>query len=224
MKFKILSLLCMFIIMFSASCSDDSKQPDNSFKDIDGNKYTSVKIGAQTWMVENLKTTKYRNGDPIPNVTDQTDWADLTTGGYCIIENNYPNSSSYNRLYNWYAVADSRNIAPEGWHVPTDAEWTTLTDFLGGENSAGGKLKEMGTVHWCDPNTGAMNSNGFTALPGGTRTDLFFLAVCQWGTWWTATEKESTTAYNRIMFNNDAGINRVDNSRNFGMSVRCIKD
>jgi uncharacterized protein (TIGR02145 family) len=139
----------------------------NTVTDIDGNIYHTVTIGTQVWMVENLKTTKYRNGDPIPNVTGNA-WAALTTGAYCWYNNDAATyKATYGALYNWYAVADSRNIAPTGWHVPTDAEWTTLTTFLGGESVAGGKLKETGTNHWTSPNTGATNETGFTALPGG---------------------------------------------------------
>ena len=136
--------------------------------DIDGNVYNTVTIGTQVWMVENLKTTKYRNGDAIPNVTGNASWVALSTGAYCWYNNDAATyKATYGALYNWYAVGDSRNIAPSGWHVATDSEWTTLSTFLGGESIAGDKLKEIGTSHWLSPNTGATNSNGFTAFPGG---------------------------------------------------------
>ena len=134
-----------------------------TFTDIDGNVYHAVVIGTQTWMVENLKTTKYSNGDPIPTAVTS-----LTPGAYCMYNNDAVTyKADYGALYNWYAVADSRNIAPAGWHVPTKTDWTTLTDYLGGESVASGKLKENGSSHWLTPNTGATNSSGFTALPGG---------------------------------------------------------
>jgi len=194
--------------------------------DIDGNEYNTLIIGTQVWMAENLKVTKYRNGEPIPNVTDFLTWSTLTTGGYCNLSNNGTNGDIYGRLYNWYAVNDGRNIAPEGWHVATDADWTTLVSYLGGDQVAGGKLKETGTLHWCDPNTGATNNSGFTALPGGSRSwEYDFLMGCYWGCYWSSTvSNNSGEAYNRILFNDGTSINRVANNMKFGMSVRCVKD
>jgi len=193
--------------------------------DIDGNDYHTVIIGNQEWMAENLKVTKYRNGDPISNVTEFVAWSTLTTGGYCNLLNDVSKSIAYGRLYNWYAVNDSRNIAPVGWHVPTDAEWTTLTTYLGGESVAGGKMKEAGTAHWCNPNVGATNESGFTALPIGSRSYQYdFLTNCDWGLWWSATVYSESEAYNRIVFDSEIGINRVTNNKKFGFSIRCIKD
>jgi len=140
-----------------------------SVTDIDGNVYQTVKIGNQWWMMENLKVTSYRNGEAIPNVTDTTEWYNLTTGAYCYYDNDAYNTTIYGRLYNWYSINDSRSIAPTGWHVPTDEEWTTVINYLGGESVAGGKLKENGTTHWTSPNNGATNESGFSALPGGYR-------------------------------------------------------
>ena len=191
--------------------------------DIDGNSYNAVTIGTQVWMVENLKVTKYRNGDDILNVTDVAIWAALTEGGYCNLSNDVNQADVYGRLYNWYAVHDSRNIAPTGWHVATDAEWTTLSTYLGGQSVAGGKLKEKGIAHWCNPNIGATNESGFTALPGGARGDDF-LSYCGYGFWWTATEAEATTAFNRVIFDNETGVNRVSKKKVGGSSVRCVKD
>ena len=157
--------------------------------DIDGNLYYAVIIGSQCWMAENLKTTKYRNGDAIPNVTDNTTWSALITGALCNYNNDANNMTTYGRLYNWYAVSDSRNIAPVGWHVPTDVELTTLTDYLGGLSIAGNKLKEPGTTHWASPNTGAVNETGFTALPGGYRVSSgSFSNLGNNGYWWSSTE------------------------------------
>lgn len=216
----------VFLTVFISGCKDDDAgaPPATGVYDVDGNKYSTITIGTQVWMVENLKTTKYRNGDPIPEITDQTEWSELSSGGYCNLENNSNHSVLYGKLYNWYVVNDSRQIAPLGWHVPSADEWSTLIEFLGGEHVAGGKMKESGIGHWCDPNTGATNESKFTALPGGVRTDLFFLPGCEWGTWWTATEFNEENAINRIIFNNETSINSVDNNKKFGMSVRCIQD
>ena len=193
--------------------------------DIDGNEYNTVIIGTQVWMAENLKVTKYRNGDPIPDVISSSEWSSLTTGGYCNISNDAGLSIVYGRLYNWYAVNDDRNIAPIGWHVSTDADWTTLTNFLGGENVAGGKMRETGTLHWCSPNEGATNESGFTALPGGVRSyEYGFLQTCYWGCWWSATICSDSTAYNRLIENYGTSISRVDNHMKHGMSIRCVRD
>jgi uncharacterized protein (TIGR02145 family) len=138
--------------------------------DVDNNTYKVVKIGTQVWMAENLKTTRYNDGSAIPLVTDNTEWNNLTTPGYSWYNNDSATyAQTYGALYNWYTV-ETGNLCPTGWHVPSDAEWTTLTDYLGGEAIAGGKLKETGTAHWDSPNTGATDETGFTAFPGGNRT------------------------------------------------------
>ncbi len=192
--------------------------------DIDGNVYHTVTIGTQVWMVENLKVTKYRNGDPIPNITDGTQWNNLTAGAYCSYDNNAANVSTYGQLYNWYAVNDSRNICPAGWHVPTDAEWTTLTTFLGGESVAGGKMKEAGSAHWALPNTGATNESGFTALPGGWRGyDKLFHDLLYTGYWWSATQS-SSSAWERQLYQGTQTVDRLYLNQYLGISVRCIKD
>jgi len=215
--------------MLNNSCTNDdsSNTPNtvNTVKDIDGNVYHTVTIGTQVWMVENLKVSKYRNGDPIPNITDTTEWYKLSTGAYCYYENNASYSSTYGKLYNWYAVKDSRNLAPEGWRVATDADWTILTDLLGIIGYAGDKLKEKGIVHWNDPNTGATNETGFTALPGGERTSSgTFEFIGKTGFWWTSTENNTYYSYYRSMFNLYNYVNRVYIPINYGLSVRCIKE
>jgi uncharacterized protein (TIGR02145 family) len=193
--------------------------------DIDGNVYHTVTIGSQVWMVENLKTTKYRNGDPIPNVTDNTAWYNLTTGAYCNYDNNISKATTYGRLYNWFAVNDNRKIAPSGWHVPTDEEWTTLTTFLGGFSVAGGKLKEAGLAHWVSPNTGATNETGFTALPGGTRiSDGTFYNNGYSGNWWSSTVSNAVSAWYRYLYYNDGKGLRDGSINLYGFSVRCLRD
>jgi uncharacterized protein (TIGR02145 family) len=178
-------------------------------------------------MVENLKTTRYRNGDQIPNVTGNASWAALTTGAYCWYNNDaLTYKETYGALYNWHAVSDSRKIAPTGWHVPTDAEWTILTDFLGDENIAGGKLKETGTVHWLTPNTGATNSTGFTALPGGYRDylDGTFGSAGEGGEWWSSTALSATSAWACDLAYIHPYIFHWWYLKQDGLSVRCVRD
>ena len=199
--------------------------PAAPITDIDGNVYHSVTIGTQTWMVENLKTTHYRNGESIANVTDGTAWLSTYTGAWCDYSNNAMIGLKIGHLYNWFAVNDSRNIAPVGWHVATDAEWTTLTDYLGGEATAGGNLKQAGTTVWLSPNVGATNETGFTALPGGLRyIDATFNYATAAGTWWTSTQADVSTAVFRGMNYSDAAVIRSANAKIGGASVRCVKD
>ena len=176
-------------------------------------------------MVENLKVTRYRNGEPIPNITDNKAWTKLKKGAICDYDNKPSNSETYGKLYNWYAVSDNRNIAPAGWHVPTDAEWTILTDYLGGEKVAGGKLKETGTTHWTNPNTAATNESGFSALPGGYRSSFgSFLNVGIYGYRWSATEYSTSNAWYRFMSYIDSSVFRIDVYKQDGFSVRCVRD
>jgi len=199
--------------------------------DYDGNYYNTIKIGNQIWMAENLKTTKYNDGTAIPNVTDNTAWAALTTPAYCWYNNNEAAyKATYGALYNWYTVDvtsnGGKNVCPTGWHVPTDAEWTTLTTYLGGVDVAGGKLKETGTTHWTTPNTGATNETGFTALPGGYRhLDGTFNNIGDLGYWWSATEYSATLAWNRsLTYNYSNVIRSYLNYKKYGYSVRCVRD
>jgi len=193
--------------------------------DIEGNFYSTVRIGSQIWMAENLKTTKYNDGADIPLVTDNTAWSNLPTPGYCWYNNSqFLYGNTYGVLYNWYTV-NTDYLCPTGWHVPTDAEWTTLTTFLGGESVAGSKLKETGTIHWLNPNTDATNETGFTALPGGNRWDSgSFNNIGSSGIWWSATEINTNSAWNRAMLNSNADAYRVSRNKHYGFSVRCLKD
>ncbi|MCX6304190.1 MAG: fibrobacter succinogenes major paralogous domain-containing protein [Bacteroidetes bacterium] len=194
--------------------------------DIEGNVYKTINIGTQTWMAENMRTTKYRNGDLIPNVTDDTAWHYLSTGAYCNLQNFTGFETLYGRLYNWYAVNDSRNIAPSGWHVPSSAEWTILRNYLGGEYVAGGKLKETGTTHWKSPNNDATNQSGFTGLPGESR---FYEGYFGWidfsgGYWWSSSEYDSEHGYNMYFGSGTAWMAISDGHKKYGFSVRCLKD
>jgi len=195
-------------------------------KDISGNIYNTVTIGTQTWMKEDLKTTKYRNGDPISNVTDNKQWSELTTGAYCDYNNTPAYRTAYGRLYNWYAVDDSRNLCPTGWHVPTDAEWSTLLTYLGDVNIAGGKLKDSGQRYWNSPNTGADNSSGFTALPNGYRFNDGgdFDEVGYKGNWWSSTAYDSKNAKYKMLAHNEKKVFNLSYDKSSGFSVRCLLD
>jgi len=203
--------------------------------DIDGNVYQTIKIGNQWWMVENLKVTHYNNGDSIPNVIENGLWSGLITGAYCNYNNNTSNVSTYGRLYNWHVVNDSREIAPTGWHVPTDDEWKELEMSLGmsqmqadtlvwrGTNE-GGQMKEAGFAHWPSPNSGATNSSGFKALPGGFRRDTGqFINLNDTGHWW-AKNGSGAEAMNRALKYTYSQVLRLYYSKQNGYSIRCIKD
>ena len=194
--------------------------------DSDGNAYNTVKIGDQVWMAENLKTTKYNDGmTAIPLVTDNTAWSNLSTPGYCWYDNDEATyGDTYGALYNWYTVYTG-NLCPTGWHVPSDADWTTLTTYLGGVSVAGGKLKETGTSHWNSPNTGATNESGFTALPGGDRyLDGLFYDVGDIGSWWSSTEYAPPHAFFRYLGYDDANVGGNYTNKKYGFSVRCVRD
>jgi uncharacterized protein (TIGR02145 family) len=186
----------------------------------------TITICSQVWMLNNLDADRYRNGDPIPQVTDPSAWAALTTGAWCYYNNDPANEAVYGKLYNWYAVNDPRGLAPAGFHIPTDAEWTTLsTTCLGGDATAGGAMKETGFTHWQSPNTSATNSSGFTGLPGGYRnSDGTFYVVSNYGYWWSSTESNPTDAWIRALFYTNGFIGRSDYNKTIGFSVRCIKD
>jgi uncharacterized protein (TIGR02145 family) len=185
----------------------------------------TVTICAQVWMQKNLDVTKYRDGTPIPEETDATAWAALTTGAYCSYNNDPANDAIYGKLYNWYAVNDLRGLAPTGYHVPTDDEWTTLTTCLGGESVAGGKMKETGTTHWASPNQDATNTSGFTGLPGGyRRSNGTFNYIGDNGIWWSSAQNGTTFGWNRYLYFYNGNANRNFNSKKNGFSVRCLRD
>ena len=207
--------------------TSNSTQTFNFVKttDYDGNNYGTVTIGAQVWMTENLRVTHYRTGVAIPNVTDNTAWSALTTGACSDYANTPANSVIYGKLYNWYAVSDTRNIAPAGWHVPTNAELTTLITYLGGETLAGGKMKETGTAHWGSPNTGATNESGFAALPTGSRSSSgTFLNLGVYGNTWTSTVNGTADAYVYYMFYGQPYCKRTVDPMLTGLVVRLVKD
>ncbi len=204
--------------------------------DIDGNVYRTVKIGNQWWMAENLKVTRYRNGEAIPEVIDNSAWAGLTTGACCNYNNDPSNTTIYGLLYNWYAVNDLRGLAPEGWHVPADAEWKELemapgmsqlsadsTGYRGTDE--GGKLKEAGTTHWGSPNTGATDESGFTALPGGARyyETANFTSMGLKAFFWSSTGNPGSAVRRSLDWDNSK-VYRFDLPLKLGFSVRCVRD
>ena len=191
---------------------------------------TEVQICSQVWMNRNLDVDHYRNGDSIPQVTDSNEWVNLKTGAWCYYTNDPAMGSIYGKLYNWYAVNDPRGLAPIGWHIPSDTEWTELENCLGGVSIAGGKLKTTGTKEsgnglWNSPNTGATNESGFSALPGGWRTDSSgaFSSLGYYGSWWTSTEINFREAWHRHITSSSAIVIR-DRYYKDGFSVRCVKD
>ena len=202
---------------------------DHSFKtyvveDADNNYYYSVTIGTQTWMLENLKTTRLRDGTAIQSATDNTAWKNLASPGYCWYDNNEAaNKRLFGVLYNWYTV-NTGKLCPAGWHVPTNAEWITLTNYLGGESVAGTKLKETGSTNWGALNTGT-NETGFTALPGGNRDDTgAFAGKGLYAQFWSMSTVLPTISYYAVLYHNSPSLVRGSNPNVFGLSVRCIRD
>jgi len=210
-------------------------------RDIDGNVYRAVKIGNQLWMAENLKVTHFRNGEAIPYVTSDTEWAGLTTGAYCAYNIDDNITETFGLIYNWYAVDDSRNISPTGWHVPTDEEWKELEMYLGMSQTEansygfrgtdeGGKMKTTGTIQdgdgwWDSPNLGATNSSGFSALPSYHRLiDGTLVRVGDIAHFWSSTEANSGRAWVRWVNYYRSDVSREHDDKRYGFSVRCVKD
>jgi len=233
-------LLLVISILTVNSCKKEKEEPEpqqptapknpTTVKDIDGNVYSIVKIGEQFWTKENLKTTKFSDGSGISNVTDNTawsNWALLSSPAWCNYENSADSSAIYGKLYNWYTVADPRKVCPTGWHVPTDSEWTVLTDFLGGAPVAGVKMKT--TYGWNDYNGlsgNGSNESGFSGLPGGLRNGYSgeFLVIGDGGGWWSSSESSSTNSWNRSLDYNSGPTYRNGDYKQSGFSVRCLKD
>jgi uncharacterized protein (TIGR02145 family) len=223
---RLIILVLILGVLFSCK-KDDSSKPTNpvntTVTDIDGNTYNTVTIGNQVWMKENLKVSKYRNGDPIPTNLSDTVWSATTTGACAINNNDAGNNTPYGKLYNFYAVSDPRGLCPAGWHVPSDWEWSNLENYLGGDSVAGGKLKSTSSL-WTSPNLGATNESGFSGLPGGGRYDFgnYFL-VGYSGNWCSSSEYSASLAHPRILAYNFDFSYRSAFSKQFGFSVRCLK-
>ncbi len=205
-------------------------KPGPNITDSEGNSYKTVTIGTQTWMAENLKVSKYNDGTTIPNITDNTAWSKLTTGAWSYYNNDATNNAKYGKLYNWYAVSKTtngnKNVCPTGWHVPSDSEWTVLTEYLGGLSVAGGKMKEVGTTSWNNPNMYASNTSLFTGLAGGIRdyNGNYFYIGGYGGYWWSSEENNDLFAWYRNLISNNGNAYRSDEYKINGLSVRCLKD
>ncbi|MBS1533548.1 MAG: fibrobacter succinogenes major paralogous domain-containing protein [Bacteroidetes bacterium] len=227
------------LALFTSCNSDSSGSDQNPFQncgnvaDIDDNIYSTVTIGTQCWTTKNLNVSRYRNGDIIPQVTDATEWANLTTGAWCYYNNDSANGPVYGKLYNWYAVNDPRGLAPLGYHIPSNDEWTTLIDFLGGENVAGKKMKS--TTLWNNIH-GIIgdNSSGFSGIPAGiVWLDGVFKFKNLYAQWWTADEGVFISEdgiyleFHAMLVLTAFGTNAASRShadKHLGQSVRCIKD
>jgi uncharacterized protein (TIGR02145 family) len=208
-----LSLKCFFLIMTLLEVATVKSQGE----------IKSVKIGNQVWMSENLDVDHYRNGDPIPTGLTDLQWKATTNGASAVYDNIQTNNLVYGKLYNWYTVADPRGLCPTGWHVPSDNEWTILTDYLGGSDVAGGSLKF--TSVWDSPNSGATNSSGFTGLPGGYRSFFGgYKHIGQYGYFLSSTMADDTYVRGRSPSYNGVALDPTMFFKNDGFSIRCIKD
>jgi uncharacterized protein (TIGR02145 family) len=198
---------------------------------------SSITICSQAWSVQNLSVSKYRNGDPIPQVTDPIQWASLMTGAWCWYNNDSASNWRYGKLYNWYAVKDPRGLAPQGWHIPSEAEWNKLVKCIdpsadtacqvcNQSNIAGGAMKDAGTASWISPNVGATNSSGFAGLPAGVRSSngVLFEGVGGYAVWWSTNEFNATLAWRRGLYTESSSVGREYTTKSHGLSVRLVKD
>ena len=224
-------LAVMFMFCFFSGCEREDEIPSEikteTVTDIDGNVYRTVKIGSQLWMAENLKTTRYRNGDTIK--TTENVFLDLSRESrptyQWIYRGDSTNVEKYGRLYTWFAVKDTCKLCPEGWHVPDNSEWAVLIDSLGGLSEAGGRLKEEGIDFWLSPNTNATDESEFSARPGGYREYRGTYQLIKFGGyWWSSTEKLSQTALGYQLYYSYKQIKPVEMIKRNGLAVRCVKD
>ena len=222
---KIMQTISIITLFVMLGCSTDNanNNVNTTVTDVDGNVYPTVVIGTQTWTKINLNVSHYRNGDVIPQVTDQTQWNNLTTGAWCFYNNDPANEAVYGKLYNWYAVNDPRGLAPVGYHVQSKDEWTALIMFLGAQ-LAGGKMKSTGTSLWQNPNTSATNSSEFTGLPGGYCSTTFY-NIGNLATFWSSSDVDrSFIAWSCTLYYNSGAASSINFGKTVGCSVRCIKD
>jgi len=227
-------LFASVLLLAALACGDDDNQNNNlnygTVSDSEGNTYKTIAIGTQEWMAENLRSTKFSNGDPIPHIPDIISWEDLESPGYCVYDNDPSMDAVYGKLYNMHAMIDQRNPCPSGWHVPTDEDWLTLRTFLDTENTdnlnkAGGKMKTKGTEHWKSPNTGASNQSGYSALAAGVRTWTGqFADKTHFGYFWSSTADGPSSGFGyHLEYNSERLIRMGFNGKN-GFSCRCVKD
>jgi len=226
--------LLLLSILFIVGCPPPTQpEPEdcagvaggNAVEDINGNCYSTVQIGDQLWMAENLKVTHYNNGDSI-SYPSNADFGSFDEGQYGVYDNDPSNADVYGNLYNWPVTVDDRGVCPEGWHVPSDEEYTILTDYLGGESVAGGKMKETGLDHWNSPNTGATNESGFTALPAGRRNPNSgsYDSMGRYGYFWSSSEDNSSHAWSRELGYNYSNVSWGAHNKRLGFNIRCLGD
>ncbi len=219
-------LICAVLLTTCSKKSDDSDNPNNTgetITDVDGNVYPVVTIGNYKWMAKNLIATHFNDGTEIPIVSDNTEWKNLTGPGSCYYENDDANKATYGLLYNFNAMNSAKKICPDGWSVPADEGWSALLSDLGDPATAGGKLKETGTSHWESPNDGATNETGFSALPGGARTntgDFFFKGTRAF--FWNSISTSSNGHYYSLL-NANAELYSGYTYKTYGYSIRCFK-
>lgn len=229
---KLFVLFALTSVLFSYKNKISAQNlgtPGPNITDVEGNSYKTVSIGKQTWMAENLKTSKYNDGVNIPNITDDTKWGNDTIGGWTYYNNDSSNNVKFGKLYNWYSVSPKMNgnkyVCPIGWHVPTDAEWKLLIDYLGGASLAGAKMKEVGIMKWNTPNINATNSSLFTGVPGGSRNIIgVYDDIGSVGGYWSSTEFDRNSAFYFHLYCNNDLVGRYDEFKVSGISIRCIKD
>ena len=237
----LLTTLAIVLILIN-TCKKDDKNPTNNkteiifnskknystITDIESNVYKTITIGTQTWMAENLRTCHFRNGLSIPEETNHIDWTNLSTCAFCNYNNTKNNDTiiKFGRLYNWYTVSGTNNIAPDGWHVPSEVEWSTLITYLGGVYIAGINMKEAGITHWLNLNPDTDNSSGLTLLPSGYRDNIEgeFVGIGTKGVWWSSTEFDSSNAWRQHVYNNQSFVFGTVINKSCGFSIRCIKN
>ena len=222
-------IIVVFVLISCLTSFSQDGKPGLSITDVDGNIYKTVIIGTQTWMAENLKTSRYNDGNFIPNIKDSIAWSELSTGAWCYHNNNEKNNVKYGKLYNWYAVNPTtngnKNVCPNGWHVPSAGEWTVLSEYLGGDLVAGGKLKGVDTTNWDSPNVEATNTSLFTGLPfGGRAKNGVFYGYGYIGHWWSSTDENSISAWYRDVIVKYGIFSKDYIFKKNGMSIRCLKD
>jgi uncharacterized protein (TIGR02145 family) len=217
-RLRLLTFVFLSAVIFLSGCSKDTEEEKKTVTDYDGNVYNIIKIGDQEWMDRNLAVTHYRNGDPVTNALGTTE------GGWINYNNDPATGEIYGKLYNSLAVLDARGLAPEGWHVATREDWVELIDLLGGFDVAGGKLKEVGTEHWDEPNAGATDEFGFKALPGGYASGSSYY-LGRYAGFWTSTildnSPNQTVMY--YLYADNTTVEQ-DSSTPMGFSVRCVRD
>jgi uncharacterized protein (TIGR02145 family) len=218
----IISAAVMILMMVTACEKDDTGEETKSNETTN---FNEVAINNQVWMTENLNVDKFRNGDPILHAVTDEEWKKAGENGepaWCYYDNDPVNGEKYGKLYNWYAVNDPRRLAPEGWKIPSDEDWTTLTDYLGGEEIAGEKMKS--TNGWGLEGNGT-NESGFSGLPGGVRADSgTFLTIDYYGYWWSSSEGDTSSAWSRYLGYDNGDVSSYDYDKELGLSVRCLRD